>query len=87
MSVPPSGLVLYTNKWSQSYDETGEVLTYDEIMECEAENFVEYVNELAEKAILLKHREDPERGVIVKPSVISGHDLGNTIKRLARLLL
>jgi len=64
----PSGLVLYTNNTSQSYGESGELLTYDEIMECEAENFIEYINELAEKAILLKHREDPERGVIIKPS-------------------
>jgi len=68
MSEAPSGLVLYTNNTSQSYGESGELLTYDEIMECEAEYFVEYINELAEKAILLKHREDPERGVIVKPS-------------------
>jgi|GEM_PF-6511924 len=68
MSVPPSGLVHYTNNTSQSYSETGELLTYDEIMECEAEDFVEYINELAEKAILLKHREDPTRGVIIKPS-------------------
>ena len=68
MSVPPSGLVLYTSNASQSYGETGELLTYDEIMECEAENFAEYRDELAEKAILLRHREDPERGVIIKPS-------------------
>lgn len=65
---PPSGLVYNTNNTSQSYDEPDGLLTLDEIMECETENFVEYIDELAEKAILLKHREDPERGVIVKPS-------------------
>ena len=68
MNVAPSGLVLYTSNASQSYDGNGELLTYDEIMECEAENFAEYRDELAEKAILLRHREDPERGVIIKPS-------------------
>ena len=68
MSEAPSGLVLITNNSSQSYNETGEVLTYDEIMECEVEHFSEYINELAEKAVMLKHREDPERGLIIKPS-------------------
>ena len=68
MNKAPSGLVLYTSNASQSYGESGELLTYDEIMECEAENFAEYRDELAEKAILLRHREDPERGVIIKPS-------------------
>ncbi|MFC1901369.1 hypothetical protein ACFLX3_00350 [Chloroflexota bacterium] len=66
--TPPSGLVLYTNNSSQSCVEPDGLLTDDEIMECETENFVEYIDELAEKAILLKHREDPERGVIIKPS-------------------
>jgi len=64
----PNGLVLYTNKSSQSYVETDELPTIDEIMACETENFVEYIDELAEKAIILKHIEDPQRGVIVKPS-------------------
>ncbi|MFC1917836.1 hypothetical protein ACFLXH_04210 [Chloroflexota bacterium] len=64
----PNGLVLYTSNTSQSCVEPDELLTYDEIMECETENFAEYIDELAEKAILLKHVEDPERGVIVKPS-------------------
>ena len=67
-SSPPSGLVLYTSNTSQSYGEAGGLLTYDEIMECETEKFVEYLDELAEKAILLRHVENPERGVIVKPS-------------------
>ena len=68
MGKTPNGLVLYTNNSSQSYVETNEVPTLDEIMECETENFAEYIDELAEKAILLKHIEDPKRGVIVKPS-------------------
>lgn len=68
-SVPsPNGLVLYTNNTSQSYVETDGLLTLDDIMVCETENFVEYIDELAEKAIILKHIEDPQRGVIVKPS-------------------
>ena len=68
MSSAPNGLVYYTNKSSQSYGETGELLTLDEIMVCEAEEFAEYLDELAEKAIVLRHREEPERGIIVKPS-------------------
>ena len=68
MSVPPSGLVMYTNNRSQSHGETGELLTDDEIMACAAEDFIEYINELAEKSIILKNRWDGERGVIVKPS-------------------
>ena len=64
----PSGLVLYTNNTSQSYVEPDGLLTLDDIMACETENFVEYIYELAEKAILLKHIEDPQRGIIVKPS-------------------
>jgi len=67
MSGAPTGLVHYTNNTSQRYVETEEMLTEDEIMACEAEDFAEYIDELAEKAIVLKHREDPERGVIVKP--------------------
>jgi hypothetical protein len=65
---PPTVLVLSTNNSSQSYVEAGELLTFDEFMECEAENFAEYLDELAEKAILLRQRENPERGLIVKPS-------------------
>ena len=68
MSVSPSGLVLITSNKSQSYGESGEVLTDDEIMACEAEEFAEYIDELEEKRVLLRHREEPERGLIVKPS-------------------
>lgn len=68
MSSAPTGLVHYTNNSSQSYGETGELLTLDEIMECVAEDFAEYLDELAEKAIVLRHREEPDRGIIVKPS-------------------
>lgn len=64
---PPNGLVLCTSNRSQSYGESEGLLTYDEIMACETENFVEYIDELAEKAILLRHVEDLNRGVIVKP--------------------
>ena len=67
MSGAPTGLVLITNNTSQERSESGGVLTHDEVMECEAEHFAEYLDELAEKAILLKHREDPKRAVIVKP--------------------
>lgn len=69
VGVPsPNGLVLSTNNSSQSCFERDGLLTLDEIMACEAEDFVDYLDELAEKAILLKHVEDPQRGVIVKPS-------------------
>ncbi len=68
MTRRPSGLVVNTSNTSQSYAEPEELLTYDEIMACERENFAEYIDELAEKAILLRHLEDPKRGVIVKPS-------------------
>jgi hypothetical protein len=64
----PTGLVLYTNNTSQSYSEANDLLTLDEIMACETDNFIEYVEELAEKAILLKHREDCQRGLVVRPS-------------------
>ena len=70
ISRTPSGLVHYTNKSSQSCGETGELLTLDEIMACEAEDFAEYLDELEEKAILLGDWSDPEkgiRGLIVKP--------------------
>lgn len=60
----PNGLVLSTNNTSQSYVERDRLLTLDDIMTCETENFVEYIDELAEKAILLKQIEDPYRGVI-----------------------
>ena len=53
MNVPPSGLVMYTNNRSQSHGESGELLTTDETMACDVEDFVEYLNELEEKAILL----------------------------------
>ena len=56
MSVPPSGLVPYTSNTSQSCDESGEVLTDDEIMACAAEEFAEYIDELAEKRVLLRHK-------------------------------
>ena len=68
MNPPPNGLVVYTSNRSQSCVESDELLTDEDIMACETENFVEYIDELAEKAILLKHVEDPNRGVIVKPS-------------------
>ncbi len=68
VSEAPNGLVLYTNNTSQSCVEPDGLPTLDDIMECETENFVEYIDELAEKAIILKHIEDPQRGVIVKPS-------------------
>ena len=68
MNVPPSGLVPYTSNTSQSYFESGELLTDDEIMACAAEEFAEYIDELAEKRVLLRHREEPERGLIIKPS-------------------
>ncbi len=67
-SSPPTGLVVYTSNRSQSYDEPERLLTDEDIMACETENFVEYIDELAEKAILLRHVEDFNRGVIVKPS-------------------
>jgi len=67
MSGAPTGLVHLSSNESQSCGDTGELLTEDEKMECEVEDFLEYVDELAEKAILLRHRENPERAVIVKP--------------------
>jgi len=42
MSGAPTGLVHYTNNTSQRYVETEEMLTEDEKMECEVEDFVEY---------------------------------------------
>jgi len=67
MSDAPTGLVHLSSNGSQSCGETGELLTEDEKMECEVEDFIDYIEELAEKAILLRHRENPERAVIVKP--------------------
>ena len=64
----PSGHVLYTNNSSQSYIEPEELLTGDELIACYAEDFIDYLSDLEEKAILLKHIEDPKRGIIVKPS-------------------
>jgi len=66
-SFSPTGLVHSTSNTSQSYGETEEMLTYDDIMACEVEDFLEYIEDLAEKAIVLRHREDPDRGIIVKP--------------------
>jgi hypothetical protein len=83
MSVRPSGLVHYTNNGSQSYGETGKMLTYDEIMECEAENFTEYLDVLEEKAILLRDPGNPGRALIVKPSDRSRYFPGG--KRKAKL--
>ena len=57
-SKTPSGLVLSTSKSLQSYDE---------LVECDVENFLEYIDELAEKAVLIKHKEEPRRGIIIKP--------------------
>jgi len=54
----PTGLVVSTSKSLQSCDE---------IVECDTEDFLEYVDELAEKAVLIKHKEEPRRGVIIKP--------------------
>ncbi len=39
----------------------------DNIMACAADDFVEYIGELAEKAVLLRNRENPRRGLVVKP--------------------
>ena len=55
-ALPPTGLVLTTSNSLQSYDE---------LVECDTENFLEFVDELAEKAVLVKHREEPRRGRIV----------------------
>lgn len=78
----PTELVLYTSNKSQGCFEGDELLTLDEIMACETENFVEYIDELAEKAVLLKHIEDPNRGVIIKPRDSSRYFPGG--KRKAR---
>jgi len=50
----PSVLVTHTNNTSQSYIEAEELLTIDEIMACETENFVEHRDELREKAMMLR---------------------------------
>ncbi len=43
------------------------MITYDNKMAVLAEDFVDYIDELSEKAILMRSREDPRRGLIVKP--------------------
>ena len=43
------------------------MLTADENIVCETENFLEYLDLLAEKAILMRSREMPYKGLIVKP--------------------
>ncbi len=47
--------------------ERGKLITNDDIIVCETEEFVEYRDELAEKAILLRSTENPTKGLIVKP--------------------
>ena len=64
---PPYGLVYNTNNTSQSYFERGELRTPDVVMEIETENFLEYLDLLEEKAVLLRSRESPDKGIIVKP--------------------
>ena len=66
-SSPPTVLVLYTNNTSQSYIERDEMLTPEENMLCETENFLEYLDRLAEKAILMRSRIEPDKGLIIKP--------------------
>ena len=63
----PSGLVYNTSNTSQSCFERGELLTPEEKMECETEDFLEYLELLEEKAILMRSREDPSKGLIIKP--------------------
>ena len=62
----PTGLVYYTNNTSQSCFERNRLLTLDEVMACETENFLEYLDLLAEKAVLMRSRENPDRGLIIK---------------------
>ena len=54
IAISPAGLVFSTNNSLQSYDE---------LVECDTEDFLEYIDELAEMAVLPRHKEDPGRGI------------------------
>jgi len=64
---PPYVLVYNTNNTSQSCFEREELLTPEEKIECETEDFLEYLELLEEKAILLRSKEEPSKGLIIKP--------------------
>ncbi|MFC1901875.1 hypothetical protein ACFLX3_02995, partial [Chloroflexota bacterium] len=64
---PPYGLVYNTNNTSQSCFEREEMLTPDVEMEIETENFLEYLDLLEEKAILMRSIVQPDKGLIIKP--------------------
>jgi hypothetical protein len=64
---PPNVLVYNTNNTSQSCFERKELLTQDDIIACETENFLEYIDLLAEKAVLMRSRENYDKGIIIRP--------------------
>jgi len=70
----------YTSKSSQSCVESESMLTSDESMMCETENFLEYLDVLAEKAVLLRSVENPSKGLIVKPCESSRYFRGGRKK-------
>ncbi|MFC2038950.1 hypothetical protein ACFLUG_04175 [Chloroflexota bacterium] len=52
---------------SQGCVEADELITNDEIMECTTEDFLGYIDDLSEKIVILRHLEQPGRGLLVRP--------------------
>lgn len=64
---PPYVLVYNTSNRSQSCFERKELLTLDDEIACETENFLEYIDLLEEKAVLMRSRVNFDKGIIIKP--------------------
>jgi hypothetical protein len=64
---PPYVLVYNTNNTSQRCFERNELLTIDDEIACETENFLEYLDLLEEKAVLMRSRLNFDKGIIIKP--------------------
>lgn len=79
-NTPPTGLVYSTSNTSQSCSESDELLTADEVIACETENFLEYVDLLAEKAVLMRSKKNPYQGLIIKPCESSRYFRGGRRK-------
>lgn len=77
---PPTVLVYNTTNTSQSYLRCEELLTPEEKIECDTEDFLEYRELLSEKAILLRSRENLDTGLIIKPCESSRYFQGGRKK-------
>jgi len=64
---PPYVLVYNTNNTSQRRFEREELLTIDDEIVCETENFLEYIDILEEKLVLMRSRVNFDKGLIIRP--------------------